>query len=1021
MSLLKVWIPSALILCMRIGAKSIVNSSSTTSTTTSRNDVDVTISNVSHGTADVSGTTAPNVVTSAPRPNNSTTSANGADDNGIAVKSTLSAPAVTITTSIATSTQVATNGSNGTPAYLNGTTTVTTFTATVTTAGVKATARTTQTIRSINTSVAIVTTAGIKATTGTTQMTSSTNARTTTTTTMTTDGVKATSATTYTTSTTYGITTTTMTMEGIQASPRTAGTTSSIHASTTTTVATISTSTSSDMNITLTTRSFMSTRSIAGTSSSLAAAISTSTTMTTSTSIVNSMSTTITSTTTGTANGRGNWTGTRTGTGTTTRTRTSTVTSISTGATTARVTGSIIPSNISTTTVTVITRTAIINVTHGSVTRVSTSMNISTDIISDTTGSSTTSSSFYFTGIRSTTSTTNFGTLRINIPNSLATSTTTTSFTTTYNHSNLSVVSTTVPNMRDCKDDALDCVAWAAAGECDQNPSFMNQNCASSCKVCTGIEAVNVSRTRPKNANHREPNNSGAANQTTQAEVITATATQHNNGTSSLLFPCIDMSTYCQAWARSGQCSANPVFMMQNCNMSCNACRITATTSTSTTTLSITTTTRITSGTLPPSPTQLPPPPPLLPWAPTSTTTTLTPLKPDSGDIAAAAMAATAAVGVEYFEEPAPPASGLLGSIFADGGPSAKPCGIDGPCHDLALVITVAFDLPTPQRIPVRLDSRAHAFDDQCLGMWLHEEQRREYASDPEPALTVGRSTWLHDVRAVGGRTARYGSQHFTGACLQDSITVAGVRLEKQYMFLVQYGAEDRSNTNAHWAGGLSLLSAAPLNLTILIPPTKAAWYLLLAGKDAYRYLKAVVNMHWVTWDASGWLPAELTGHYESKSWRIRIEVDLTTTFMLVSGTQFPSLIGLLLPPSLQYLCSWYVTIGLVYCHCSVQGVLAPLHISMAGVTVVLHALDLLKPAADGTNCVLRIHATDADMPSDVLVLGAQLFSRYSIAWDVQHQRVGFFTTVQRPKYDNFSTRFDLANSSQTLAQKYLA
>jgi len=35
---------------------------------------------------------------------------------------------------------------------------------------------------------------------------------------------------------------------------------------------------------------------------------------------------------------------------------------------------------------------------------------------------------------------------------------------------------------------------------------------------------------------------------------------------------CRDLNTQCSEWQRSGQCSANPGFMLQNCRLSCGEC-----------------------------------------------------------------------------------------------------------------------------------------------------------------------------------------------------------------------------------------------------------------------------------------------------------------------------------------------------------------------------------------------------------------------------------------------------------------
>jgi len=78
-----------------------------------------------------------------------------------------------------------------------------------------------------------------------------------------------------------------------------------------------------------------------------------------------------------------------------------------------------------------------------------------------------------------------------------------------------------------CSDRNQYCPDWAASGECERNPGWMQENCRLSCGVCSGPPAP------PPPA------------------------------------PCTDNNAGCAAWAASGECEANPGWMLENCCQSC--------------------------------------------------------------------------------------------------------------------------------------------------------------------------------------------------------------------------------------------------------------------------------------------------------------------------------------------------------------------------------------------------------------------------------------------------------------------
>jgi len=86
-----------------------------------------------------------------------------------------------------------------------------------------------------------------------------------------------------------------------------------------------------------------------------------------------------------------------------------------------------------------------------------------------------------------------------------------------------------------CTDANQNCADWAANGECEANPAYMLVNCRQSCGACT--------TTAPTPAPTPPP-------------------TQ----------PCTDNNQFCEDWAANGECEANPLWMLANCQRSCGAC-----------------------------------------------------------------------------------------------------------------------------------------------------------------------------------------------------------------------------------------------------------------------------------------------------------------------------------------------------------------------------------------------------------------------------------------------------------------
>ncbi|KAL1499144.1 hypothetical protein AB1Y20_013655 [Prymnesium parvum] len=94
-----------------------------------------------------------------------------------------------------------------------------------------------------------------------------------------------------------------------------------------------------------------------------------------------------------------------------------------------------------------------------------------------------------------------------------------------------------------CVDESASCEAFALAGECFNNPSFMGASCSHSCGLCDG----SLER---REAQEREARKAAEARYAA----------------------CADEHAACELWARQGECANNPSFMRRSCRASCAEC-----------------------------------------------------------------------------------------------------------------------------------------------------------------------------------------------------------------------------------------------------------------------------------------------------------------------------------------------------------------------------------------------------------------------------------------------------------------
>lgn len=90
-----------------------------------------------------------------------------------------------------------------------------------------------------------------------------------------------------------------------------------------------------------------------------------------------------------------------------------------------------------------------------------------------------------------------------------------------------------------CEDTSEHCVTWARSGECEANPSFMENGCKASCGRC------------------------GAARDARPGKGPSASSVEE----------CKDLHSMCSTWASIGECDTNPSFMKSQCRVACRLCQ----------------------------------------------------------------------------------------------------------------------------------------------------------------------------------------------------------------------------------------------------------------------------------------------------------------------------------------------------------------------------------------------------------------------------------------------------------------
>merc|ERR1719394_1002456 len=140
------------------------------------------------------------------------------------------------------------------------------------------------------------------------------------------------------------------------------------------------------------------------------------------------------------------------------------------------------------------------------------------------------------------------------------------------------------PSPGPCSDDNQNCGNWAASGQCQANPAYMLENCRLSCGVCsppTQAPAPPTQAPAPPTPCTDENQNCGIWAASGQCEANPAYMLVNCALSCGVCSPptqapapppCTDENQNCGNWAASGQCEANPAYMLVNCALSCGAC-----------------------------------------------------------------------------------------------------------------------------------------------------------------------------------------------------------------------------------------------------------------------------------------------------------------------------------------------------------------------------------------------------------------------------------------------------------------
>jgi hypothetical protein len=115
-----------------------------------------------------------------------------------------------------------------------------------------------------------------------------------------------------------------------------------------------------------------------------------------------------------------------------------------------------------------------------------------------------------------------------------------------------------------CGDHADRCSEWAAHGECQRNPRFMQKECAASCGVC-GL----LSQTRGAAAGAQLPGPSTPAVSPPKQDAPARSQPAPTKAPAQAEPQKREEAPICATWAASGECERNPQYMQDKCRETC--------------------------------------------------------------------------------------------------------------------------------------------------------------------------------------------------------------------------------------------------------------------------------------------------------------------------------------------------------------------------------------------------------------------------------------------------------------------
>ncbi|XP_047494103.1 zinc metalloproteinase nas-4-like [Penaeus chinensis] len=140
-----------------------------------------------------------------------------------------------------------------------------------------------------------------------------------------------------------------------------------------------------------------------------------------------------------------------------------------------------------------------------------------------------------------------------------------------YNCANTGEITTEAPithiTTDTCADNNQFCDTWAAMGECNKNPTWMNVNCKKACKQC-GKECPDHN----EHCSYWASKGECVQNAAYMGRFCKKSCGSCHSADEFKKDTCENSHKHCEAWATDGQCRSNPNYMLVWCRKSCKQC-----------------------------------------------------------------------------------------------------------------------------------------------------------------------------------------------------------------------------------------------------------------------------------------------------------------------------------------------------------------------------------------------------------------------------------------------------------------